>query len=64
MRGTILVKIGGEKHTPDQKSWKNTSTCIEGTGKYVGVSCSETDLILGNEFPAAPEGTYVQYVTF
>jgi len=59
----MLVKISGEKHGPDQKSWKNTSTCIEGTGRYVGVSCSETDLILGNEFPSTSEGTYVSYVT-
>ena len=57
----ILMKLAGEKHAPDQKRWNDPFTCIEGTGKYVGVSCSETDLILGNEFPEVPDGAYVQH---
>jgi hypothetical protein len=57
----ILMRLTGEKHAPNQKRWSDSFACVEGTGKYVGVSCSETDLMLGNEFPEAPDGTYVQH---
>jgi hypothetical protein len=59
----VLFRIAGEKHAIDQKSWKSINDCIEGTGKYEGVSCSVTAKISANEFPSAPEG-YVQYATF
>jgi hypothetical protein len=59
-----LWKFSSEKHAPDQKRFKGKTTCLEGTGKYVGLMCDENDLIMGNEFAEAPEGTYVQYVTF
>jgi hypothetical protein len=57
----FLMRLTGEKHAPNQKRWSDSFACVEGTGKYVGVSCSETDLMLGNEFPEAPDGTYVQH---
>jgi hypothetical protein len=59
----IFQKFLTEKHTPDQKHWSVSVTCIGGTGKYTGISCDETDITYMNEFPAAPEGTYVDYGT-
>ena len=60
----LVAKFVSEKHTADQKNFTVTVTCDGGTGKYTGASCTETDTMRGNEFPAAPEGSYVQYVTF
>jgi hypothetical protein len=59
----ISTKFVSDKHALDQKSWSMSTTCEEGTGKFASVSCSETDIIHGNEFPAPPEGTYVVYAT-
>ena len=59
----IIQSFVSEKHAPDQKSWVQTLTCTGGTGKFVGVTCNEKDTIRSNEFPPAPEGTYVNYVT-
>jgi hypothetical protein len=60
----LVAKFLSEKHTSEQKNFTVTVTCDGGTGKYAGASCTETDTMRGGEFPAAPEGTYVQYVTF
>jgi hypothetical protein len=60
----LIAKFVSEKHTADQKNFIVTVTCDGGTGKYAGAACTETDTMRGNEFPPAPEGTYVTYVTF
>jgi hypothetical protein len=60
----LIAKFVSEKHTAEQKSFTVTVTCDGGTGKYAGASCTETDTMRGGEFPPAPEGSYVQYVTF
>ena len=59
----VITSFVSEKHTPDQKNWGQKQTCTGGTGKYVGATCSETDVMHLNEFPPASEGTYVLHVT-
>ena len=59
----FVSKFISEKHALDQKTFTVTATCEGGTGKYVGMTCNETDIVRGNEFPSPPEGTYVVYVT-
>jgi hypothetical protein len=52
-----------EKHAPDQKSWSGSETWTTGTGKYAGISGGGTYVVHLNEFRAAAEGTYLDYVT-
>jgi hypothetical protein len=53
-----------EKHAPNQKSFKGSSTMITGTGKYRGVTGGSEFVVHGNEFRPMAEGTFVNYVTF
>jgi len=59
----IMMKGVSEKHTPDQKGFSVSATCEGGTGKFAGVSCSETDMVQANQFPSPSEGAYVVWVT-
>ena len=53
-----------EKHAPNQKSFKGSSTMTTGTGKYRGVTGGSEFVVHGNEFRPLAEGTFVNYVTF
>jgi hypothetical protein len=53
-----------EKHPPNQKSFKGTSTMATGTGKYRGGTGSSEFVVHANEFRPLAEGTFVNYVTF
>jgi len=53
-----------EKHPPDQKTFKGTSTMTTGTGKYHGITAGSEFVVHANEFRPFAEGTFVNYVTF
>ena len=58
----IIQRFASEKHTREQKSWVQNTTCIDGSGKYAGITCNEKDILHANEFPPPAEGMYVNYV--
>ena len=47
-----------EKHTQDQKSWGGLCTFTTGTGKYAGVSGSDTYAVHPGELLSLAEGTF------
>jgi hypothetical protein len=53
-----------EKHAPNQKSFKGSSTMTTGTGKYRGIIGGSEFVVHSNEFRPMAEGTFVNYVTF
>ena len=60
----FALNFGIEKHAPNQKSFKGSSTLTTGTGKYRGVTGGSEFVVHANEFRPLTEGTFVNYVTF
>jgi hypothetical protein len=60
----LVLDVGPDEKTSDQKSWIGSGTLTSGTGKFAGVSGSLTYVTHGNEFRSGAEGTFVVYNTF
>jgi hypothetical protein len=60
----LVLDVGPDEKTSDQKSWSGLSTFNSGTGKFAGVSGSLSYVTHGSEFRSGAQGTYVAYNTF
>jgi hypothetical protein len=60
----FTFKFEVENHTPNQKTFKGSSTMTTGTGKFRGLTGGSEFVVHSNEFRPLAEGTFVNYVTF
>jgi len=60
----VVFNWESEKHTPERKIVRGTSTWTGGTGKYAGICGDGTYVDYSGEFQPLTEGAIVSYLTF